>query len=118
LIFPPWEDQAWNGNIYIDSVDANWYYWKPNVWEYMITELDMPENINGLQFDSTLTVTHHNDSTFIEKVISIEKYAKHVGLIYKYFLVLDKRTGDISRPWTDPESGFIITFTISDYDPN
>lgn len=114
LLFPPDEGQTWNGNQYIDSVDANWYLWHPSAWEYTISEVDKPAIINGFQFDSTLTVTQQSDSTLIEKVISVEKYAKHVGMIYKYFSALEKN-GDITRPWSNPESGFILVFSISEY---
>jgi len=116
LLFPPEEEQTWDGNQYIDSVDANWYLWHPSAWEYTLTEVDVPANINGLQFDSTLTVTQQSDSTLIEKVVSVEKYAKGVGMIYKYFSALEKNR-DITRPWSNPESGFILIFTISDYGP-
>lgn len=117
LLFPPDDEQTWNGNQYIDSVStspSNWWFWKPSEWEYATMEYDVPGSVNGLQFDSTLTVLQQQDSTLIQNVYSIEKYAKHVGLIYKKFWWLEK-DGDISRPWSNPESGVILTMTIAGY---
>ncbi len=115
LVFPPRSNQAWDGNKYIaDSLDASWWFWRFGDWEYTITELDIPATLNGIQFDSTITVLHQADSTLIEKTVSVEKYAKHVGMIYKQFSAMEKR-GDLTRPWTDPESGFILTVTINSY---
>ncbi len=114
LLFPPKKDQTWDGNKYVNE-DDNWWFWKPIPWEYTVTELDVPMIIGQLQFDSTLTVLQQDEESLIQKVNSVEKYAKNVGLIYKYFLALDKSKGDISRPWTDPDFGFIFTMTIVEY---
>lgn len=111
LLFPPRENQTWMGNEYINIVDANWYL---EDWEYTNTTVDASETINGMQFDSTITVTQQDYESLIEKVSAVEKYAKNVGMVYKYFLALEKN-GDITRPWTDPESGFILTMTINSY---
>lgn len=114
LLFPPRDAQTWDGNKYIDSVDANWWFWKPSEWEYATDAVDASATINGMQFDSTVTVMQQADSTLIEKVVSVERYAKHVGMVYKHFSVMEKN-GDITRPWTNPESGFILTMRVHSY---
>ncbi len=115
LLFPPKENQKWDGNKYlVDSLEASWWYWRLDEWEYTIADLDAPATIQGMTFDSTLTVNQQSDSTLIHKVISYEQYAKHVGMIYKKFIALEKN-GDITRPWSNPESGFILTMTINSY---
>jgi len=111
LLFPPREGQTWRGNQYIDITDANWYL---EDWEYSATAVDAPETVGGIAFDSTVTVVQQDYETLIEKVNAEEKYAKNVGMVYKYFLALEKR-GDITRPWTNPESGFILTMTVAGY---
>ncbi|GIV32572.1 MAG: hypothetical protein KatS3mg031_0107 [Chitinophagales bacterium] len=114
LVFPPKTGLSWNGNKYITQTD-NWWFWKPVPWEYQITELDVPASFGLLQFDSTLTVVQQDKESLIQKVKSVEQYAKNVGLVYKYFLALDKSKGDISRPWTEPDFGFIFTMQIVEY---
>lgn len=114
LLFPPREDATWKGNKYIDSLDTNWWFWKPSGWEYTNAAVDAPETLGGMQFDSTVTVLQQSDSTLIEKVIALEKYAKNVGMIYKQFSVMEKN-GELTRPWSNPESGFILTMTINSY---
>lgn len=112
LLFPPEEGQSWHGHKYLDIVDGN--EWMEN-WEYSITALNVAENINGLQLDSTLTVLQHDEENLIEKYYGEEKYAKHVGLVYKKLINLEKQ--NITAPWTKPEKGFILTMTLLDYGP-
>jgi hypothetical protein len=115
LLFPPKEGQQWQGNKYlVDSLDGNWWYWELGEWDYTVTDVDVPATINGMTFDSTVTVMQQSDSTLIVKVISEEQYAKGVGLVYKKFSALEKRQ-DISRPWSNPEGGFILTMRIVEY---
>jgi hypothetical protein len=116
LVFPPKETQKWDGNKYLaDSLEGSRWFWIFGDWEYTITALDVPATVNGLTFDSTLTVMHKSDSTHIERVVSEEQYAKGVGMIYKRFSWLEKNEGDITRPWTEPETGFILTMKVNSY---
>ncbi len=112
LIFPPVENYAWTGNQYIQIVDGNWYL---EDWDYNYESVHSPEDINGFQFDSTLTVKQHDFETLIEKVYAEEKYANNVGMIYKQLIALQKQ--NITASWNEPDKGFILTMTISDYGP-
>lgn len=111
LLFPPREEQTWDGNKYINITSANWYL---EDWEYTAASVDVSEIVNQMQFDSAVTVIQQDYETLIEKVYAEERYAKNVGMVYKSFLALEKR-GNISLPWTQPESGFILTMTINSY---
>lgn len=66
LTFPVIPDLTWDGNefIYIstnrDSI--NTFY---QDWRYRVTALDVPKTVNEVEFDSTLTVMHIEDSTLL-----------------------------------------------------
>ncbi len=98
LNFPLKLDRPWDGNIY-NTLDEQ---------EYEIIELNEPYSINGMNFDSTVTVLHIEFITLVSEDYSIEVYAKGVGLIHKKFIstVLDQNTGLIK---TGIEFEYIIT---------
>lgn len=80
LVFPVKLNKTWDGNGFTTLPK----------WEYEYTGADEPVTLNGTKFDSTLTVTHIDELNLIEKEYSVEMYAKHVGLIYKEFVHLEK----------------------------
>lgn len=74
LTFPVRKSIAWNGNIYNTQEKQ----------DYIYKEVNSPFTVNGISFDSTLTVLQKVDtSSLIKKEYAIEVYAKNVGLIYK-----------------------------------
>jgi len=73
LIFPVEKNSTWNGNAQ-NSIGE---------WEYKYTDVHQPLSLNGLQYDSTLTVTQYKESTAIYYKNYTEQYAKGVGMIYK-----------------------------------
>jgi|AntAceMinimDraft_17_1070374.scaffolds.fasta_scaffold06147_2 hypothetical protein len=99
LVFPVIISKKWDGNIY-------------NTYEsqtYKYIDVDVPYSINGITFDSTLTVLQKNITTLISEDYSIEVYAKNTGMIYKKFIHLEKEiTGDIKK-------GVDYSYTINSY---
>lgn len=75
LVFPVKEEVTWNGNANNTIGD----------WEYQYTYIDKAENINGTDFDNVLMVTQKDDKNknAIHREYFVEKYAKHVGLVYR-----------------------------------
>ncbi len=109
LVFPPNKDYSWNTNVFnnesknselIDSI-------------CVFTEIDKPLSLAKFSFDSSLTVLQADYEDLINKGYSEEKYAKNVGMVYKKILELGKQNA--SNPWTKPESGYDVTYTIWDY---
>ena len=81
LVFPPDLGSRWNGNAYNTMPEQ----------EYRITEAHKPYLINpSLTFDSTLTVLQSDFFTLISEDFREEKYAKHVGMVFKRFRNVDK----------------------------
>jgi hypothetical protein len=75
LIFPIVDGQEWNGNSYNTKGDQ----------EYKYTNVFKPYTVNGITFDSTVTVIQAKDSGLLEIHNQMEVYAKNVGLIYKRY---------------------------------
>ena len=73
LIFPIEKNATWNGNAQNNLGE----------WSYKYTEVHQPLTLNGLQYDSTLTVTQKKENTAIYYKNYTEQYAKGVGMIYK-----------------------------------
>lgn len=76
LIFPIREGNTWKGNAF-NTWDA---------WDYEYQNVDEPLVLNAKSFDSTLVVLQNDQLNLISKNYSIEKYAKHIGLIYKEYI--------------------------------
>ncbi len=73
LLFPPKSTYEWNTNVTNNNAE----------FELEYQEIDQPWSVNGMTFDSTVLVvsTYPNNPFFIK--IYKERYAKHVGLVYR-----------------------------------
>ena len=87
LSFPLTMDAIWNGN------DANTLLPEMYSYEY----LHLPDNINGLSFDSTLSVIQIDENNYVEKIFGKEIYATGIGLIYRERDELGKKNGIIVK---------------------
>lgn len=73
LAFPVAKGKKWNGNAFNTLGEK----------EYETMSIDKPETINNLPFDSVITVRQYQQINIIEYINEEEKFAKHIGLIYK-----------------------------------
>lgn len=112
LVFPPKGNSTWSGNQYITITEGIEFL---EDWEYKITALDVPNTINGMAFDSTLTIVLADDTaSVIERITATETYAKGVGLIYKDWQWLKKQNVAVPFP-QGTEDGFIVRMRIKEY---
>lgn len=110
LVFPPAQDEEWNGNLFVPTVEPFKIY---RNWNYQYTEVNAPYTIGSLSFDSTLTVLEVDDENLIEKTLRKEVYAKGVGLIYQEWESLTK---EVTTDWiTGPKSGFRIRMKVREH---
>jgi len=107
--FPISKSMNWKGNKYVDSsligTDSDWNFAYTNIYQTI--------SVNGINFDSTVTVVQYADSNAIEKTYFYEIHAKRIGLIYAEYQKLEKQNG--ANPWTLPENGYIIRRSIVDW---
>jgi len=127
LAFPVSLGKIWDGNVHI-NIDPDGPLGYLEGWEYEISEIHEPLSMNGMNFDSVLTVIQQSSGTVIDTVGAREMYAKHVGLIYKELWVLESQCTmcqpddtqciiDCQQsPWEDKaERGFIVKQQILEY---
>lgn len=118
LVFPVREQVAWNGNTFFqdttivlggETIDF-YKHWSD---QYEYESVDVMEEINGISFDSVLTVIQSEPSeNKINHRVSIEKYAKGIGLIYKEMKILDTQCTISSLPCGGDNSGLAFCNTI------
>ncbi|MBS1618340.1 MAG: hypothetical protein JST76_07470 [Bacteroidetes bacterium] len=116
LVFPPVNGITWNGNSYLPASDTTSDIYQTYAgWTYTYSEVNSPKAINGLGFDSALVVTEVNEENLINKKLSRETYALHVGLMYKEWEVINKQ--DVSASWNTPNkaTGFRIRWRLHAY---
>ena len=83
LIFPPVLNQRWNGNNY-NTIGE---------WEYKYTLVNEAYSISAFSFDSTLTVSQEGQNDpIINSQYGTEVYAKHIGMVYKEYVFLNKQS--------------------------
>lgn len=118
LVFPNDVNKKWLGNKYITIpppyiIDTSNYYL--NDWKYTIVNRDRYYDNGRKIFDSTMLVSHIQDSSAITKTYSIERYARSVGLVYREFWIVTGQI-NIGAPWEDrAQKGFILRQYAIDY---
>lgn len=109
LVFPMKEGTTWDGNMYIDTSNGLQQY---EGWEYTYSDLNTGKIYNGINLDSTVTVTEQDEENLIEKDFEQEVYAKNFGLVYRIQEHVSKQ--NVSTPWTNPEKGTIVIMTVKE----
>ncbi len=110
LVFQPEQNKAWNGNLYVSTAEPFRDYQN---WDYHYESVDVPYSINGFSLDSTLSVSEVNDSSFVNKRLRKEIYAKNAGMIYQEFEIKTKQT--VTSWDTGDWNGFSIRMRMIDH---
>ncbi len=90
LVLSPSVEKEWNINAFNSQAELLASY----------QNIHKPMTINGLNFDSTITVLEEKTDppSLIEYNLKFEVYAKNVGLIYKYYKSLEIDNFDTLHP--------------------
>lgn len=99
MVFPLGFGATWDGNS-LNILESQ---------TYEITGLNSTEVINGITFDSTLTVLQRDEDTFIGKDYEIEQYATGVGLVYKQQIHIEKDYTNPNNPGVKAQRLFTQT---------
>jgi hypothetical protein len=75
LVFPIKENQTWNGNI----LNPN----STSAQDYSYSSIHQSATINGLAFDSIVTVLQREEQIFNSGAFDFEQFATNVGLVNK-----------------------------------
>jgi hypothetical protein len=109
--FPVKMGKTWDGNSKNTLQTLQELYNQttvPEVWEYEYKNVNEPYTINGMTFDSTVTVLQiDRPAAFGLDIFSQEVYAKDVGLIYKQMRMYNIQGADTI--------GFIYEMVVTDF---
>lgn len=85
---------SWKGNTYLDTYSLNSDVKYMDDWDYTYQDMFTPLTLGTITLDNTITVNQRDEeignltdpNSYSEKNLSIEKYAKGIGLVYRNFL--------------------------------
>lgn len=85
---------SWKGNTYLDTYSLLSDIKYMDDWDYTYQDLNQPLVLGSVTVDNTITVNQRDEeignvtdvNSYSEKNLSIEKYAKGIGLVYRNFL--------------------------------
>lgn len=128
LVFPPIQGKRWEGVSNFDSYrEFSVAGERLQIFRqvaFYIQEVDEPWELPGFAFDSVATViaTNFPDICSVYYRVMEERYAKHIGLVFREWVILDEEvTGTnndtcVIAPWRQKaESGFVIRQTLIDH---
>jgi hypothetical protein len=106
---------SWKGNTYIDTYSLGSEFKYMDDWDYLYENVNQPFTSGTLTVDSTITVNQRDEvignindlNSFSEKNLSIEVYAKGIGLVYRNFLHREY------QPPTPGRAGYKIGYGIT-----
>ncbi|MCX7727872.1 MAG: hypothetical protein N2203_00210 [Bacteroidia bacterium] len=106
LIFPVKQNQQWDGNA------KNTLGKKIYSYEY----IDQSETINNHSFEKVLKVKQYQFRSLIQYQNETEKYARHIGLVYKEITHLESQTILPNVPVENrAEKGYIYKMQVVDW---
>ena len=125
LTDPLSEISSWKGNAYLDTYSAFSNIQYMDDWDYTYANIGQPLVLGSITLDNTITVNEHDqedgiftdnltDTTYSEKNLSIEKYAKGVGLVYRNFLHREYQPASAAgaAPHNGFKAGYGVTMTM------
>lgn len=125
MLFPMDKRSQWDGNLWIDKnreIEIAGERMQPFIhWSYAVDSIDVPIEMGGFRFDSTLVITEADNDNVIEKRFSRAWYAKNIGLVKREQWILDSQYCNqipapadcASRPWElKAERGYILRQVI------
>jgi hypothetical protein len=126
LVEPITEGRTWRGNGYLPNNPFDGKYQFSNdedmdEWEFTYQDVGATATYNNKDYDSTITVLQIGDSTNTpvtnatipaSKTLSVEQYAKNVGLVYKEFVMWEFQPATSQSAYY---TGFGIKLTIIDH---
>lgn len=89
LSFPVRLGRAWDMNVLNTDPELEVEY----------EEVDSPWSVNGLSFDSTAYVRQTVQANFVLRRDLEERYAKHVGMVYKKRVETETQSGRVRGWW-------------------
>lgn len=120
MIFPVRDRRDWDAIPFDDGITvevAGETVQMFKNWESEMEGVDIPDSVNGIDFEEVAVVTLADSDNAIEYRYGLEKYARGVGLIYRELQILDtQNTESDSLTWAEKaEKGFILQQRIIEH---
>lgn len=116
LAFPLLVGKKWKGNSYLnESTDIlkpadNWD------WDYTVKSRSATYTNGNLSFNDVAEIEQHNSESLLQKTLSIEHYAKGVGLVSKELMLLKTDGENLNGMWPDKtKEGYIYRQRLIDH---
>ena len=112
---------TWKGNSFIDTYSLNSNYKYLDSWDYSYDSLNLPSKIGTLTVDSCVKVLQRDEvignptdpNSYSEKNFAWEKYARGIGMVYKYLFHNEYQPPTPGR--NGYYQGYGITLTMIDH---
>jgi len=112
VTFPVSVGNIWRGNKYNELNHFPYTDLKFTAtnfdWNYEVKQVNQNYTFGSIITDSTMTVLQVNDSSNVQKVYSVEKYAKNIGMVYKELWRLDAQLVNNQTYENNAVFGFIL----------
>lgn len=112
LVFPTINGSTWKGNKFNLVNHFPFTDLKFNTtnfdWDYKVVGINENYTNNEINSDSTITILQAADSSDVQKVYSVERYSKNIGLVYKELWRLDAQLIDNQNYEENAVFGFIL----------
>ncbi len=122
LVFPPTLNASWNGNaLFKDdiTIQVGGELLQPyQMWQYKIVETNGTFLYNDTMIQEIVKVEQVDQESLIDIRYSEERYAKGIGLVEKFMMILDCQCIGVpqSIPWEEKaEKGFILRQRLIDH---
>ena len=117
---PITEGYSWKGNSFIDTYSLNSTVTYLDDWDYVYEAVNEPLTLGTIQLDSTITVNQRDEvlgSTgfYNQTNLSVEKYAKGIGLVYKKFLHTEFQPASPGSGAFYTDDSYGVTLTMIDH---
>ena len=122
LVSPVEKDVEWKGHAYLGGLSSIPVDQQCNNleflegWEFCYTKVREPELVGDFNFDDVITVVQNGSQDLIEFNQSEEKYAKGVGMVYRFFRHYTTQNICPDCIWEEnTQCGYSVMMTAVDY---
>ena len=121
LKLPIRNEYSWKGNSYIDTYSLNSEVRFLDDWDYIYDSVSVPQTIGTYMLENTITVNQRDEvignpsdpNSYSEINKGVEKYAKGIGLVYRFFFHNEYQPPTAGRGGYF--QGYGITLTMIDH---
>ncbi|HET8962519.1 MAG TPA: hypothetical protein VFM99_01380 [Chitinophagales bacterium] len=122
LVSPVEKEVDWRGHAYLGGLSSipvdqqcnNLQFLEG--WEFCYTKVREPEFIGDSNFEDVITVIQNGSQSLIEFNQSEEKYAKEVGMVYRFFRHYTTQNICPDCIWEEnTQCGYSVRMTVVDY---